>query len=158
MRAVTSMNVAGDDVVDVPGVRDDVMAATDAVHVVGGMSGAGVPGRAIVWIALRGGDLVLVDVFAVNVVQMSIVHVVDVIVMLNAQVAAVVAVPVLVQIVNVMLHDVERIPYRGNGQLAATLRAAALQAAQIPKSVRSWPVVLNPRGGLASTVAQPSNS
>lgn len=100
----------------------------------------------------------LVDMFTVNVVQMSIVHVIDVIVVLNAQVAAVVAVPVLVQIVNVMLHDVGRIPYRGNGQLAATLRAAALQAAQMPKSVRSWPVVLNPRGGLASTVAQPSNS
>jgi len=113
MRTVSSMNVAGNDVVDVPGMRDDVVAAADTVNMVGGMSGAGMSGRAIVWIALRGGDLVLVDVFTVHVVQMSIVHVVDVIVMLNAQVAAVVAVPVLVQIVNVMLHDVERIPYGG---------------------------------------------
>jgi len=158
MRAVTAMNVPRNDVVDVSGVWDDVMSATDAVHVVGRMSGAGMPSRAIVWIALRDGDLVLVDVFTVNVMQMRIVHVVDMVVVPDAQMAAVVAVPVFVQIVNVMLHDVERIPYDGKGQLAAALRAAALQAAQVPNSVKSWPVVLNPRGGLASTVAQPSNS
>lgn len=100
----------------------------------------------------------LIDVFAMNVVQMGVVHVVDVIVVADAQMTAVVAVLVLVPIVNVMLHDAERIPCGARGQLAVALRLVPLQAAQVPKSVKSWPVVLKPRGGLASTVAQPSNS
>lgn len=158
VRTMTTMDVPSDDVVDVAGVRDDVMAAADTVYVIGGMAGTGVSERAIIGIALRRGNLMLIDVLAMNMVQMSIVHVVDVIIVPNTKMTTVVAVPVLVLIVNVMLHDIERIPCGARGQLAAALRFAALQAAQMPNSVRSWPVVLKPRGGLASTLAQPSNS
>lgn len=42
--SVTAMDVASDDIVDVSRVRHDVVSAINAVHVIGRMAAARVPG------------------------------------------------------------------------------------------------------------------
>lgn len=120
MSAVTAVDVTGNHVIDVSRVWNDGMAAADAVQVVGRVTSAGVTFRACVRMAWRGNQLVLVDVFAVDVMKMAIVNVVDVVVVLNTEMPAIVAVAVLVLVVNVMLHDERIVPVRGRGQLPAT--------------------------------------
>ncbi len=155
--AVQPVDVTLDDVIDVPRMRHDGVAAADAMNVIVWMADACVPFRARHGITRRRQQFVLVDVLAVHVMEVPVVNVVDVVVVLDANVTALFPVPVFVIIMNVMLHGCGLIPSE-EAQLTALRRASPVQAAHRPKSVRSWPVALKPRGSLASTVAQPSNS
>ena len=76
MIAVRVMQVAIDQVIDVVAVRNRGVAAARAVHVRLRMSAAGVLGRASG--RIRAGDLqhVVIDVIAVNVMEMAVVQVV----------------------------------------------------------------------------------
>ena len=84
-------------------------------------------------------EFVFVDVVAVHVVQMSVVHVVDVIVVLDPDVTAPVAVRVVVAIVNVVVvvivHGASSNVYRTGSvrrRAAGVLRAAAAHDAHVP--------------------------
>ncbi len=106
VRPVTAVNVAGDDVIDVPRMRNHRVAAADAVDMIGRVAAARMAARARVGVVRRGEQFVFVDVLAVNVVKMSVVHVIDVVVVPDTRMPAINAVAVLVLVVNVMFHDV----------------------------------------------------
>jgi hypothetical protein len=100
--AMLTMHVPGDDVIDVSGVRNRDVLAADAVHVIDRMRIARVvriAAREIVF-----SEFVLVDVIAVRMVEMPVVHVIDVIFMANGEMAACGTVKVIVAIVNVRFH------------------------------------------------------
>ena len=101
--AVLTMDVAIDDVIDVTPMRQRFVAATDAVHVRGIVRIAGVP-RTIDRVGRRHGELMFVDVIAVDVVQVAIMNVVDVVVVTDPEVAALGAVLMAVPIVNMIFH------------------------------------------------------
>jgi hypothetical protein len=86
--AVRVMQVAGDEVIDVIAVRDRGMAAARAVHVIFRVTGALMLRRALARIRGVDGDRALVDVVAVHVMEMTVVHVVDVAGVANRLMAA----------------------------------------------------------------------
>ena len=102
MFAVLTMDVASDDIIDVPGVRYRNVFATDAVHVIERMRIARVARVAARQIVFS--KLVLVDVIAVRMMEMPVVHVIHVIFMANGEMAACGTVKVVVAIVNVRFH------------------------------------------------------
>lgn len=106
-------------------------------------------------------QVVLVDVPAVDEVQVSVVHVIDVIVMTDRHVPAAGSVIVLVVlVVNEVTHGRHHDFPRSDRRQARSARrlGAAMQSAQRPYNVRSWWVVSKPGGSSVSTVAQPSSS
>ena len=98
--AVLAVDVALDDVVDVAVVRDCDVVAAHAVNVVARMRAAGV--LRIARRKIRSRELMLVDVIAVRMVQVPIVNVIDVVVVDHGQMAARLAVFVLVSVVYVV--------------------------------------------------------
>jgi hypothetical protein len=100
--AMLAMHVAIDDVIDVPDVRDRDVFAADAVHVIERVRIARVIRIAASEIVLS--EFVFVDVIAVRMVEVPVVHVVHVILMANGEMAACGAVKVVVAIVNVRFH------------------------------------------------------
>ncbi len=104
MFAMPPMNVSVDDVVDVSGVGHGLVTARDAVGMSRIVRIAAVSGRACIRIRRRHGELVFVDVVTVDVVQMAVVHVVDVIVVANPEVAALRAVLVTVLMVDAVFQ------------------------------------------------------
>ncbi len=102
VRAVLTMHVACDDVIDVSRVRDRDVLAADAVHVIDRMRIARVARVAAREIVLP--EFVLVDVIAVRMVEMPVVHVIHVIFMAYGEMAASGTVKVVVAIVNVRFH------------------------------------------------------
>ncbi len=138
MSSVPAVHVAGDHVVDVARMRNRVVSAAYPVQVIGCVPPACMALRARIGVSRRSEQFMFVDMLVVHVVEVSVMHVIDVILVVDAQVSAFRAVAVLVLMVNVMLHDALRIPQTARRlQLAAALRAAALQAAQTPNNVRS---------------------
>jgi hypothetical protein len=98
--AVRVVEVTVDEVVDVIPVRDGLVTAAGAVHVVGRVRAAGVRRTAR---RVRGVDLerVLFHAGVARVVQVTVVHVVDVIPVLHRGVTAAGAVNVVVIVVRV---------------------------------------------------------
>ena len=101
--AVRMMEMPIDEVIYVVAVRHGRVTAVRAVHVAGRVSVAGVVWRAAGRVRGIDCDRALVDVIAVNHVEMAVVKVVDVAVVLDATVAAVRAVDVVVLGVNLVL-------------------------------------------------------
>ncbi len=100
---VDVVKVTVDQVVDVVAVRHGRVAAVRAVHVIGRMPAARVVWRAPGRVRGTDRDRALVDVIAVDSVEMAIVKVVHVAVVLDTSVAAVRAVDVVVVGVNLVL-------------------------------------------------------
>lgn len=100
--AMLTVDVPVDDVIDVTVVRDRDVLATDAVDVVYGVRTA-VVGR-IARQEIGRAKLVFVDVIAVRVVQVGVVHVIDVIAVPDREMPAIFAMHVVVAIMNVRLH------------------------------------------------------
>jgi hypothetical protein len=82
------VEVRPDHVVGVITVRDALVSATGAVLVSGGVLSALMIRRAVGRIRLSDGHLMLVDVTAVDVVQVSVMHVVSVPLVLDRRVPA----------------------------------------------------------------------
>lgn len=101
---VRVVEVTLDQVIGVIAVRYTRVAAGRAVDVAGWMAGAAVAGRALRRVGRVDSDRVLVDVIAVDAVQVSIVEIVDVIGVLDSEVAAVGAVNVVVAWVDRVGH------------------------------------------------------
>ena len=121
--AVLAMDVAAHDVVDVSGVRNRDVLATDAVHVFRVVSVARMP--RVARHEVGGAEFVLVHVAAVRVVQVTVVHVVHVVVVADGEMSAALAVHVLVVVVNVGFHLDLR---SRNGRLPCADRAPLLSA------------------------------
>ena len=85
--AVGVVQLAGDEVVDVVAVRDGRVPAVGAMDVIGVVALASV--CAAVRMLIVDGDDVLIDVVAVGVVQMAVVHVIDVTFVSDREVTAV---------------------------------------------------------------------
>jgi hypothetical protein len=100
--AMLAMHVTVDDIIDVPGMRDRDVFATDAVLVIARMRIARVAGIAGRHVVLS--ELVFVDVIAVRMVEVPVVHVIHVVLMANGEMAARGTVKVIVAIVNVRFH------------------------------------------------------
>ncbi len=100
--AMLAMHVTVDDIIDVPGMRDRDVFATDAVLVIARMRIARVAGIAGRHVVLS--ELVFVDVIAVRMVEVPVVHVIHVVLMENGEMAARGTVKVIVAIVNVRFH------------------------------------------------------
>ncbi|GAC1551683.1 MAG: hypothetical protein NVS3B16_26410 [Vulcanimicrobiaceae bacterium] len=96
---VLPMDMSADHVIDVPVVRNGGMLAADAVHVVARMRAARVCRVATDQVGFA--ELMLVDVVAVRMMEVGIVHVIDVIVVPDGQMAAVFPVLMVVPIVDV---------------------------------------------------------
>jgi hypothetical protein len=98
--AVRMVEVTVDEVVDVIPVRDRLVTAAGPVHVIGRVGAARVRGATR---GVRGVDLerVLFDARCTGVVQVTVVHVVDVIPVLHCGVTAAGAVDVIVIVVRV---------------------------------------------------------
>jgi hypothetical protein len=94
---VVVMQSTINEIVNVVAVRDGFVSARRSVDVAGGM--AFVRRSALLGVGSRHSDLVLIDVIAVHVMQMSIVDIVNMPVMLDGGVAAILAVLVLVILV-----------------------------------------------------------
>jgi len=103
MVAVGVMQVPVDQIVDVVAVGHLLMPAAGAVHVVGRVRAAAVVGRAAVRVDVGHLDAMLLDhVPFLGMVEVSVVQVVDVIVVLNGDVAAVRTVLVAVVVMMIM--------------------------------------------------------
>jgi hypothetical protein len=87
MPAVRMMQVAVDQVVDMVAMRYRFVAAAGAVHVVGRMAAADVARGTDRRIRRIDGDHMLIDMVAVEVMQVAIVQVVDVAFVLDRRVA-----------------------------------------------------------------------
>ncbi len=152
--AMSSMNVAVDQVIDVSEVRYSFVTAADAMFVTHLVRLARMIGR-----ALRGRhvriELMLVDVIAVNVMQVTVVYVIHVVVVHDRDVLAVVVVPMLVPVMDVVTGIVHAAPL---AFVCFVLPSSASQCAQVPYSVSSWRVARKPRGRPAPTDAHPSSS
>ena len=94
--AVRVMEVPVDQVVDVVAVRHGLVPAAGAVGVGGVVSFAGVTRRTVRRVGLVDLEAVLVDVVAVGMMQVAVVQVVDVPFVIDADVAALGAVGVVV--------------------------------------------------------------
>jgi hypothetical protein len=97
--AVLAMHVAAYDVIDVAVVRNRDVLAADAVHVIARVGIARVPRIARHHVAVA--EFVLVDMVAVRMMEMSVVHVVHVIVVDDGDVTAIGAVHVIVPVMDV---------------------------------------------------------
>ena len=84
-----------DEVVDVVAVGDRLVPAVRAVHVVGRVAGAGMPGAAAVGVALVDAEDVIVHVIAVRMAQAPVLDEVDVPLVDDGDVAAAGAVDVV---------------------------------------------------------------
>jgi hypothetical protein len=102
MLAVLAMELALDEVVDVALMRHRDVFAPDAVDVVVRVRAA--QAERIAGPQVRRIELVLVDVTAVRVMQVAVVHVVDVIAVADRKVTAAGTVYVLVLVVNERFH------------------------------------------------------
>ncbi len=98
--AVLAVDVPVDHVVDVAVVRNRDVRAADAVNVIARMRSASV--RRIAGKNVDRAQLVFVDVIVVRVVEMPVVHVVDVIFMEHGQMTARIAVLVWMALVDVL--------------------------------------------------------
>lgn len=106
MAVVRVVEVALDQVITVIAVRHARMSAAGAVDMIGGVAGAAVVRRALRRVGRVDRDRVLVDVIAVDAVQVSIVEIVDVAGVLDREVAAVGAVNVIVAWVDRVGHEI----------------------------------------------------
>ena len=97
--AMRVMQAAVDDVVDVVAVGNGFVAAAGAVNVARLVAFAGLAGRAAVRIGFGHANDVLVDVIAMRVVQVTIVHIVDMAFVADGGMAAAGAVGVVVMLV-----------------------------------------------------------
>ncbi len=100
--AVLAVHVTVDDVIDMPDVRDRDVFAADAVHVVDRVRIA-----RVVRIAARHvvfAELVFVDVVAVRMMEVPVVHVIHVIFMAHGEMAACGSVKMVVAVMNVRFH------------------------------------------------------
>jgi hypothetical protein len=88
VRSVGVVQVAGDDVVDVVPVRERLVSAALAVFVSGRMSAAGVVRHASIGIGPADRKPMIVDVPAVQVVQVPVVNVIGVSLVADRRVAA----------------------------------------------------------------------
>ncbi|GAC1306693.1 MAG: hypothetical protein NVSMB21_09750 [Vulcanimicrobiaceae bacterium] len=103
MLAMLTMDVALDDVVDMPVVRDRDVLAADAMNVARRVRAARVR-RIARRHDVGSAELVFVDVVAVRMVEVRVMHVVDVIAMTDCEMTALRAVDVIVAVVNVRFH------------------------------------------------------
>jgi hypothetical protein len=88
MIAVLVMQAPVDQIVDVVAVRHRFVSAAGAVHVTRLVVGAAVLGIAAVGVAVGDLDHVLVDVICMQVVKVPVVQVVDVVAVLDGDMAA----------------------------------------------------------------------
>jgi hypothetical protein len=98
--AVGMVEVAIDEIIDVVAVRDGRMSAAGAMHVAGFVNAAFVPRGASVGVRGRHFDHMLFDLFAVRMMEMPVVKVVDVPLMLDGRVSAIRAVLMTVAFVS----------------------------------------------------------
>lgn len=109
------MEMAVDEVVDMVAVRDRLVPAALAVHVVGAVTVARVAARAGGGMVAVDRDDVFVDVILVGMVEMAVVEVVDVAVVLDGDVAAARAVLVrMTGVDRVIAHVAIFAPRRGS--------------------------------------------
>jgi hypothetical protein len=108
MAVVAMMQVAVDDVIDVVSVWNRWMAAAGSVDVVCGMRSAVMTFGTVPRVGWGHGKHVLVDVIAMSMMQMAVVEIIDVAVMLDRRMSAIVAVNVGMPLVNSTLHHVIR--------------------------------------------------
>jgi hypothetical protein len=109
--AVRVVQVAVDDVVGVIAVRDRFMAAAGAVRVILPVITTRMGRRAVRRVRATHGELVLVDVVAMRMVQVPVVEVVGVPVVLDLRVAAVRAVLMIVVLVFRVIVAHRRVPF-----------------------------------------------
>jgi hypothetical protein len=102
MPAVSVVEMAVDQVVDMIAMRDGRMATGRCVHVVRGVAGACVVRRAAGGVRSVDRDGAFVDVIAVHHVEVTIMEIVDMATVLNREMAAVGAVLVVVGCVGVV--------------------------------------------------------
>ena len=95
VRSVRVMEMPGDDMVEVVGVRHGFVTAIRSVLVRGIVSGTGVTAVAVRRILCVRCERMFVDVPFVDVVQVSVVNVIDVVVVTNRGVSAICGVLVL---------------------------------------------------------------
>jgi hypothetical protein len=103
---VRVVEVTLDQIIGVIAVRHAGMSARGAVDVVGRVAGAAVVRRALRRVGRVDGDRVLIDVIAVDVMQVPIVEVVDVAGVLDREMAAAGAVNMVVALVDGVRHGV----------------------------------------------------
>lgn len=100
------VQVAVHQVVHMVAVRHGLVAATGAVYVVGGVSGALVLGCAALGIILVDRQYVLVDMIAVHVMQVPVMQVIDVAVVLDGGMPAAGAVlMIMVMMLFAIVHE-----------------------------------------------------
>jgi hypothetical protein len=100
MPGVHMMQAAIDQIIDMIAVRDRFMATARAVHV-----GAGLRLHAAIGIAGRNANHMLINMFAVHMMQMAIMQIIHVAIMLDRDVAAARAVLVIMIGVDVAAHQ-----------------------------------------------------
>jgi hypothetical protein len=104
--AVRMVQMAIDQIVHMTAVRDGFVPAIRAMDVLSGVAGAGVAGRAGVGVGGVDWQVMLVEVVAVGLMEVAVVHVVGVAVMLDGSVAATGSVDVGMVVVDLMrFHD-----------------------------------------------------
>lgn len=113
MVAVGVMKMAVDQIIDVIAVRDRLVAAAGAVHVIGRMRAAVVRRRAGAGIGRRHVEHMLLDGRAGRVMQMPVVQVIDVVAVLHRGMPATLAVRVIVLMV--MAHFLGSFAVRPRG-------------------------------------------
>jgi len=103
---VRMVQMAIDQIIHMAAVRDGFVAAIRTVDMPGVMAGACVTGRAGVRVGGVDGQIMLVEVVAVGLMEVAVVDVVGVAVMLDGSVAATGSVDVGMVVVDLMrLHD-----------------------------------------------------
>jgi len=139
MFAVLPMHVTADDVIDVPVVRNREMFASDTVHVIFRVRVARMAGIAADDVVRS--KLMFVDVVAVRMVQVPVVHVIHMILVADGKMTACVSVQVFVPIVNVRFHVVNLVR-SGGASLQTALRTPLVTCARTPArpSLRAAPL------------------
>ena len=102
--SVTVVQVRCDDVIGVIAVRHPLVAATIAVSMFRGMPAASVRSVAVVRLPRRNGKSVFVDAIFMRAMEMPVMNVVDVVLVLNLRMSAVIAVPMAVAWVRCVCH------------------------------------------------------
>jgi hypothetical protein len=96
MVAVRVMEMAVDQIVDVVGMGDCFMATACGVDMVNGMTTAGMVGGANVGVPGGHFDYMLIDMVAMQMMEMPIMQIVDMVVVANGGVAAIGTMPMAV--------------------------------------------------------------